>query len=98
MLKYYGIYRSKAYLKWVRDNPCALCPAAAAQAHHEPLGENYVGGKPPDSHAIPLCSKCHGERHQYGPVWINKQLDVKKLIIKLLTRYVRELEGKNGKE
>lgn len=60
-------------------------------AHHEGLGLNRMGGKPPDSHAVPLCGICHTKRH--SSTWINwnvEHVDIKMAIIKLLTEYLRE--------
>jgi len=98
MLKFYGIYRSPAYRDWVRRQACAICSCVAEHAHHEPLGENYVGGKPPDSHSIPLCAICHEIRHRQGVEWIEKMINPERVIIKLLTRYIRELEANNGRK
>jgi len=87
-------YRSEKYRAWIRKQPCACCgrPPRSYEmhAHHEPLGENFVGGKAPDTHLMPLCFQCHAERHNYGPVWLNSVIDVKMTIIKLLTRYLGE--------
>lgn len=91
---YFGIFRSREYLQWILSNPCDLCQAPSEHAHHEPLGENYTGGKPPDSHAIPLCAKCHSQRHMEGVDWLHRQIYVEKRIIQYLTRYLQEKEGK----
>lgn len=81
-------FRSERYLQWVRKQPCAICGIRAGQAHHEPLGENFVGGKPPDTHALPMCAECHELRHQHGVQWASKQRDLKIEIIRMITRYL----------
>jgi hypothetical protein len=93
------IYRSPEYLAYIRRQPCAAChlPANFTDPHHEPLGETYMGGKPHDTHAIPLCRSCHNIRHEEGPEWLEKILDVKKLIIRLLTRYLLEKTNESGR-
>jgi hypothetical protein len=86
-------FRSPKYLAWIRSQPCILChrPAIdASNAHHEPLGENYVGGKPPDTHALPMCVRCHYERHQYGVGGVYLHIDPKLEIIRHITRYLGE--------
>lgn len=82
------IYRSAAYLKWVRSQPCAVCGAKPCQAHHEPLGLAGMGIKCPDSHGMPLCHFCHDARHHYGAEWLEDRIDPKMTIIKLLTLYL----------
>ena len=86
-------YRNPKYLSWIRTQLCAVCRKGGSQAHHEPLGENSMGGKPPDTHAIPLCLTCHYERHHFGVGWINDRIDTKMTIIKLLTRWLQKNFG-----
>ena len=44
-----------------------MCGNPDTVPHHEGLGLNMMGGKSPDSHALPLCGACHRERHDKGP-------------------------------
>ena len=85
-------YRSEKYKAWIRKQPCASCGRPPQHypihAHHEPLGKNSVGGKPPDTHLLPLCYECHAKRHNQGPAFLNSVLDVKMTIIHHLTRYL----------
>lgn len=91
-------YRSKPYLTFIRGHECLLCRSPAGIiAHHEGLGQNYQGGKPPDSHCVPLCLDCHLYRH--GLDWISWEAEdiyVEREIIKLLTEYLQE--GENAKD
>jgi len=58
-------------------------------AHHEGLGANMQGGKPPDSHAVPLCGRCHSKRHASDWIdWNVGHVDIKMTIIRLLTEYL----------
>ena len=63
-------HRDKAYLAFVRQNPCCLCGAHETSAHHA-FG-SYLGGgksiKGSDYGAVPLCVRCHVPRvHAQGP-------------------------------
>ena len=62
-------------------------------AHHEGLGDNMQGGKPPDSHTVPLCPMCHAIRHGLGWTdWEDHNIYIQAVIIKLLTEYL-QMEG-----
>jgi len=82
-------FRSDKYLVFIREHPCLVCGNPRTVAHHEGLGKNIMGGKPPDSHAVPLCSACHSEYHNGGPAgfWAR---DVRMEIIGLLTEYLQD--------
>jgi hypothetical protein len=59
-------WRSRAYLEYVRSQPCCSCGACVGvqASHHGPHG---VSTKPGDERAVPLCATCHlGEYHQRG--------------------------------
>ena len=95
-------YHAEKYLAFVRKHDCLMCGLPSNQlskpdnniiAHHESLGLNMMGGKPPDSHAVPLCGGCHSKRH--APDWIDwnvGHVDIKMAVIKLLTEYLQERE------
>ena len=59
-------WRSKRYLAWVRDRPCAQCgKPGPSQAHHIiGLVGGHMGGKTGDQFAVPLCPFCHRELHE----------------------------------
>jgi len=82
-------YRSNKYLSFIRQHPCLMCGNPLTIAHHEGLGLNAIGAKPPDSHAVPLCDACHKIYHDMGVSFWNG-MDVKMEIIKLLTEYLQE--------
>ncbi len=80
-------FRSKKYLAFIRTKPCLVCGSPETVPHHEGLGRNMIGGKPPDSHAVPLCVLCHGIYHNTGPAYW-KRVDIKMVIIKLLEEFM----------
>lgn len=91
-------FRSEKYLEFIRKHKCLMCdfpsnelpkPDNNIVAHHEGLGLNMQSGKPPDSHAVPLCMRCHGKRH--APDWVDwnvGHVDIKMATIRLLTEYL----------
>lgn len=56
--------RDPGYLAYVRTFPCVSCGKDGAEAHH--AGRKYMGLKPSDYTAIPLCHDCHMELHSEG--------------------------------
>ena len=83
-------YRSEKYLAWVRRQPCAVCGGHGSEAAHQTLGWGGKALKAPDTHAVPLCSACHAESHRQGAHWLDEIIDVKMVIVTLLTRYLKE--------
>lgn len=64
-------FRSKKYLVWVKQLPCAICGAPADDAHHI-IGIGNMGGtgtKAPDNMSFPLCRWCHGVYHRDSSLW-----------------------------
>ena len=59
-------YRSKKYLAFIRTKPCIKCGNTETVAHHEPLHSGGKGIKGPDCFTVPLCVKCHDQRHREG--------------------------------
>lgn len=86
------MYRSPAYLDFIRTKPCLVCGNTATIAHHEPMGQAGMSIKAPDSQAVPLCNRYHRERHDKGFNTFWASVDVKMHIIKYLTEYVNEME------
>ena len=84
-------YRSKMYLRFIRNQPCLNCGFSGqpCQAHHEGLGKRGLGIKPPDTQAVPLCRDCHVLRHQKGVDSFWRQKDIKLAIIGYLTLYLQ---------
>jgi len=86
------MYRSEKYKAFVRSHPCLICGSYDTIAHHESLGLGMMGGKCPDSHCVPLCTKCHFDYHNTGPpFWDKHSIDIKMVILKLLTEYLEML-------
>ena len=85
-------WRSKDYRAFVRKHPCSVHSCSTGQrieCHHEPLGEAGMAVKAPDSHGLPLCIRHHQQRGNEGPETFWKGYNVEKMIIKLLTDYMR---------
>lgn len=64
-------FRSKKYLKWVKEQDCCNCQAPADDAHHL-IGVGNMGGmgtKAPDDTAVPLCRGCHTAVHNKPELW-----------------------------
>lgn len=63
-----------AYLKWIRTLPCLACGNdTGTEAAHIRYTDRSVmkhnpgiGQKPADYFAVPLCSKCHRDQHDFG--------------------------------
>ncbi len=83
------IFRSQKYREWISRQSCLVCGFGPSDPHHENLGEGFMAGKSPDTHCVPLCRSCHDLRHSIGPASYC-DIDVKKNIIDLLTRYWSE--------
>ena len=82
-------YRSKPYLAFIRNHRCCVCGYDQTVPHHEPMGGGGKGVKCDDSKTVPMCIKCHGERHTVGSnFWDKHNIDVQREIIKLLTEYL----------
>jgi len=59
--------RSKVYLDWVRQHPCASCQSdQGTEAHHFFEGEGGMSLKCSDYHTVPLCPRCHRFVHDNG--------------------------------
>lgn len=57
--------RSKAYLDYIRGEPCISCSCPPrVDAHH--FGAHGTGIKPDDYDTVPLCRTCHSEWHARG--------------------------------
>ena len=61
-------YRSKKYLAWISEQPCAQCwkYPPSDPAHQRILQGAGMGKKPPDNHVLPLCHDCHTIEHTKG--------------------------------
>lgn len=88
------IFKSKAYLNYIRSLDCVGCDSKTypVEAHHEGFGVKATGKNLiPDSYALPLCSACHvPKRHTLGyqTFWKAVNLDPKLIVINCLTDYL----------
>ena len=81
-------FRSNKYLDFIRSKRCIICGNPETVAHHESLGRNAMGSKPPDHHAVPLCVNCHNSRHNVGARIFWTGYDVKMIVIDLIGEYL----------
>ena len=75
-----------SHLKWVRGHECAIadkhdCQNKIEAAHVRRGSDGYMGGKPSDTYAIPLCSEAHREQHAIGEKSFEKKYEIKMLEI-----------------
>lgn len=64
-------YRNRAYLNWVKKQPCVMCGQQADDPHHI-IGIGYLGGagtKAPDQYVMPVCRIHHEEIHHRPELW-----------------------------
>jgi hypothetical protein len=67
-------WRSKKYLKWIRDQPCCVTGITEPSDYHHitTSGNRGMGTKTDDFYTIPLCHEEHQRLH-YDPVaWEQK--------------------------
>ena len=84
--------RSKAYCDYIRKQPCIVCYQSPSQHHHEAIdGSGGMGLKCSDFSSLPLCHRCHYERHHIGRKSFYKKygIDYVKEIEKYQERYKR---------
>jgi len=80
------IIKCSSHLKWVRGHECAIadkhdCKDKIEAAHVRRGSDGYMGGKPSDTYAIPLCSEAHREQHAIGEKSFEKKYGIKMLEI-----------------
>lgn len=64
-------FRSKEYLRWVKQQPCVICGAPSDDPHHI-IGRGNMSGMgmtAPDSMVMPVCRQHHNEIHQAPELW-----------------------------
>lgn len=77
--------KSRAYLNWIRRQPC-LVDYVVAQAHHT----TSVGSGGSDFRTVPLCHRCHRELHRMGQQSFEAKhrLDLAEAVIRLLETFI----------
>lgn len=92
-LAFMRCHRDKAYLKFVRDQPCCVTGATAATvAHHVRIsGAGGVGLKPSDYLTVPLDYAVHMKLHSMGEgaFWCEVGVKPGDVIERLLTMCVQ---------
>ena len=88
-------WKSKRYLKWISQKSCIACmQPGPVDPHHVSLMTNIVGGKPPDSHAVPLCRRCHGQLEDYylgeNMYWEDAGISIERIILRYITEYLMD--------
>lgn len=86
--------RSRAYLAWLRQQPCVGCKRAPAgvAAHVRIGGGGGTGLKPSDFRAVPMCHDCHTWQHATGErtFWEELRRDPYFVVLRHIARYARE--------
>jgi hypothetical protein len=59
---------AREYMSKVAARPCVICAYWPVQVHHCRDGR-FAQTKPSDFDTIPLCDKCHDERHLRPTAW-----------------------------
>ena len=84
-------YRSKKYLKFIREKPCLICANPNTIPHH--IRRSYWGAgmglKPHDYVTIPLC-------HNHHDPAVESDILVERIIIDYLMEYIESKGGKCG--
>ncbi|MCK5616199.1 DUF968 domain-containing protein [Candidatus Pacearchaeota archaeon] len=94
------MFRSKAYLEFIKTLPCVVCGREAGEylsvvPAHQKLGEGGIGIKPPDTHCLPLCHYCHTHEHRgERTFWQGVNINRERIIIKCLTLYLEKIKSK----
>jgi hypothetical protein len=60
--------RDPAYLRYLRQFPCAGCATTRQSRDAAHQGAHGLGQKASDLDAVPLCRECHKRLHKIGPV------------------------------
>ena len=89
--------RHKAYLKWLRTQPCVNC-GRYANPHLDIVPMHTGGGmaiKGDDTKALPGCVECHAEEHRqpmtfWGALWYRYGTDRDGLCTEHWERYQKE--------
>ncbi|MBU2708848.1 DUF968 domain-containing protein [Zooshikella marina] len=87
-----AIGSDKAFLAWLRQQPCAICKRKApSEAAHVRRVANGAGvGIKPEYSAIPLCHEHHSAQHQSGESAIGGVEKVDRLRLKYLAEWSSE--------
>lgn len=64
MFGYVKPWKSRAYLDWVKSQPCCICGLPADDPHHINMPGKGMGSKHPDWATIPLCRGHHDAAHR----------------------------------
>lgn len=54
---------NKAYLDWIRSQPCFVCDRGAPSHAHHHTGRRGLSQRAHDHDAMPLCHDCHRTFH-----------------------------------
>ena len=92
------IYRSKAYMQFVRESKCVVTGTTPCDPHH--ALSSYKGLKQTDLTCIPLSHLKHDELGTTGrnTFAAKNKIYYEREIIKSLMKYICKLEGNNPEE
>lgn len=83
-----NIVRDDKYLAFIRTETCIACWEYGCIPHHENLTGKGMGIKCSDLETIPLCYKCHDERHMLGKKSFSKKYNID------YAKEIRQLQNK----
>lgn len=66
------VFRSAAYLSFVRSLSCVGCGFVGKVEAHHCIANRYSSEKHADAYAIPMCTECHAELHDNWHTWEEK--------------------------
>lgn len=70
---------AKKYIKFIKSLRCSACYQQPVDADHlnaVGMGNDRKKPRPEDFTCVPLCRKCHTERHQIGIISFGKKHNV----------------------
>jgi len=67
LLKKNKPHRNRAYLDWLREQPCVFTGRSPRDPAHIRMGaDGGMGMKSSDFYALPVCPEYHRDQHQHG--------------------------------
>ena len=81
-------WRSNAYLRYIRQQPCVVCGHTLTQAHHV----KTVGSGGGDNWAIPLCISCHQMIYLVGrdTFFERHNINIQQELFNMVAGYLKE--------
>lgn len=80
------------YLDFIRTKPCVACGKRAPTDPDHLIARGWREGKRLDLFTLPLCRKCHSQRHQWGNQKFQEhwQLNLWEQVARLMAEYMKK--------